>query len=161
MRSCCSDPYCGCGSRREQTYCLFIAALALHRSDVARDGFFQHGLRVLVDDAVEIMAIDRLERERGKGSADVRHRARRQRNKVRIAAHERRHLRSVVTVRISPAQTTPRPAAPPAQCNTVPPSKWPPQRMSVTESHRLLVSPSQSWTAGSLRMIHCLSAACR
>src|SRR6516164_1931045 len=115
MRSCCSDPYCGCGSRREQTYCLFIAVLekSVARYVAAVEG--KRGLRVLVDDAVEIMAIDRLERERGKGSADVRHRARRQRNKVRIAAHERqpfaigRHRENIAGANDAASRRAPRP----------------------------------------------------
>ena len=43
----------------------------------------------------------------------------------------------------------------------LPPSKCPPQRISVKLSPISLVSPSQNSIAGSGRMTHCRSAACR
>jgi hypothetical protein len=67
----------------------FIASLAFDRRHITRDRFFQHGFAALRDDAVEVMTVDRLERERLKCCADVFDCARRQWNEIRIASHER------------------------------------------------------------------------
>jgi hypothetical protein len=66
--------------------------LALDRRDIARDRFSQHRLGVLGDDAVEIVAVEHVERKRRHRPADMADLARRQRNKIRIAAHEREPL---------------------------------------------------------------------
>src|SRR5262249_5482280 len=71
------------------------------------------------------------------------------------------YLRSGINCTISPLNNAPRPSPPAAQCSTVPPAKWPPQRMSVTPRASGKVSPSHSLMTGSGRMIHCRSAACR
>lgn len=54
-----------------------------------------------------------------------------------------------------------KPYAPAAQCSTVPPSRWPPQRISVRPPASSFVSPSQKTMASSDRMTHWRSAACR
>lgn len=49
----------------------FIASLAFNRRYVTRDGCFQDGLGIIRDDAVEVVSVDRLEREWLEYSADV------------------------------------------------------------------------------------------
>ena len=61
---------------------------------------------------------------------------------------------------MSPESRAPAPPAPPGHQSTVPPAKWPPQRISVSPPSSR-VSPSHSSIAGSGRMIHSASAAWR
>src|SRR3974377_722321 len=69
-------------------YGLSIPSGPLDRRDVARDGFVQHGLRVRRDHAIEVVPVDMCEGEGLHGAADCLDLAARQRNQIRIAAHE-------------------------------------------------------------------------
>src|SRR5215472_18392871 len=66
----------------------FVAPLAFNRRDVTRHRSFQHGFAVLGDNAVEIVTIDGLERERLQRCTDFINRARRQGYEIRVAPHE-------------------------------------------------------------------------
>ena len=68
---------------------------------------------------------------------------------------------SMQTLTMSPTRSAPRPSAPPAQCSTDPPSKWPPQRTSVSPSLIEYDSPAQNVTRGSGRQTHFASASLR
>src|SRR6185503_17578508 len=65
-----------------------ITASALDRRNVAGNGFFQHLLCILLDDAIKIVPVDHIELERAHGLADLLDLALRQRKEIRIAAHE-------------------------------------------------------------------------
>src|SRR5262245_2638506 len=67
---------------------LSISSRAVDRSHVTRNRFLQDLFGVLGDHAIKIMAVDYVELERCQRFADMLYLARRQRDEVRIAAHE-------------------------------------------------------------------------
>ena len=62
---------------------------------------------------------------------------------------------------MSPVSSAPLPFAPAGQCKTVPPSKCPPQLISIRPSQSESIVSSQNWMRGLLRITHWRSLACR
>src|SRR6266404_7738437 len=84
-----------------------------------------------------------------------------ERNQVRITSHEARIAAILHDLNDVAGEQVPLPFAPACQCNTAPPSKCPPQLISVRPSHHESVVPSQNRMRELLRITRSRSAVCK